>query len=628
MKKTIAALAATIALPVLAHDPANLSDTVIGLHEITTVAPKVRHLNDAVNLDLKVNPVRSSQEVLRLVPGLFIAQHAGGGKAEQMFLRGFDLDHGTDINIAVDGMPVNMVSHAHGQGYADLHFVMPEVIEQVDFDKGPYNMAKGDLANAGYVEFKTRDRMNTGAAVELGMHNYQRYRATASLIDNSSQSLYATASFLSDDGFFDADQNFKRFNAMAKYTGWSDNAKFSIIASHFNSSWNASGQIPQRAVDNGLISWWGSLDPSEGGSTSRTSVQALHHMHTADGHGQLNTSMYASYYTFNLFSNFTFFLHDPVNGDEINQHERRFMGGANTEYTHTFKVHGNTWKAVGGTGVRYDMIKDLWLYHTVDRNKIGTYSLGDVGESSLWAYAGTEMNFGPFMIHPAVRVDWFKMDYTDRTALEFSNPHKSQAIVSPKLNITYDITKDLRLILKAGKGFHSNDARVVVIEKDKPTLPHTWGIDLGVKWHPVKDMTLAATGWYLYSSQEMVYVGDEAIVEPGGRTRRLGFDLSARYEFLKDFYLQCDYTYSHARSIDDPRGMNYVPLAPAGTLAAGLTWQHRGFVANAKARWLGDRPANEDYSLTADGYCIVDLTAAYTFKRFTFGMAIDNLFNT
>ena len=628
MKKFLLALAAATAMPAFAHDPATLADTVIGLHEITAVAPKVRHLNDAVNLDLKVNPVRSSQEVLRLVPGLFIAQHAGGGKAEQMFLRGFDLDHGTDINIAVDGMPVNMVSHAHGQGYADLHFLMPEVIEQVDFDKGPYNMAKGDLANAGYVEFKTRDRMATGAAVEIGMHNYQRYRATASLLDNSKQSLYATASFLSDDGFFDADQNFKRFNGMAKYTGWSDNAKFSLIASHFNSSWNASGQIPQRAVDQGMISWWGSLDPSEGGSTSRTSLQALHHLHTSDGHGLLNTTLYASYYTFNLFSNFTFFLHDPVNGDEINQHERRFIGGGNTEYTHTFKVRDNTWKAVGGAGARYDWIKDLWLYHTVKRNMIGTYSLGDVGESSLWAYAGAEMNFGPLMIHPAVRVDWFKMDYLDRTAVEFTNPHKSQAIVSPKLNVTYDLSDDFRLILKAGKGFHSNDARVVVIEKDKPTLPHTWGVDFGFKWHPVKDMTIAATGWYLYSSQEMVYVGDEAVVEPGGRTRRFGLDLSARYEFLKDFYFQCDYTYSHARSIDDPRGQNYVPLAPVNTLATGLTWQHRGFTANAKARWLGDRPANEDYSLTADGYCIVDLTAAYTFKRFTFGMAIDNLFNT
>lgn len=622
-------LAASGAFAASAHEP-NLKDTVVALPEFTftAVAPKARHLNEAVNLDLKVNPVRSSQEVLRVVPGLFIAQHAGGGKAEQLFLRGFDLDHGTDINIAVDGMPVNMVSHAHGQGYADLHFLIPEVIEEIDFDKGPYNMAKGDLANAGYVEFKTRDRMPTGAAIEIGSHNYQRYSATASFLDRKRQSLYATASFITDDGFFDAGQNFKRFNGMVKYTGWTDDAKYSLIASHFNSSWNASGQIPQRAVDSGLISWWGALDPSEGGSTSRTSLQAIHHLHVDDGRGTLNTTLYASYYAFNLFSNFTFFLHDPVNGDEINQHERRWMGGANTEYTHLLRVHDKEWKLSGGAGFRYDQIKDLWLYHTVDRHKIGTYSLGDVGESSLWAYAGAEMNFGKWCVSPGVRVDWFKMDYIDRTAVEYTDPHASQATVSPKLNVTFDASDHFQLILKGGKGFHSNDARVVVIEKDKPTLPSVWSADFGFKWKPSKSLTFAAMGWFMHSSQEMVYVGDEAVVEPGGRTRRMGLDLGVRYEFLKDFYFQCDYTYSHARSIDDPKGENYVPLAPVNTLVAALTWKHKGFVANVKARWLGDRPANEDYSLTADGYCIVDLTGAYTWKKFTFGVAIDNLFNT
>lgn len=628
MKKLLFMLTLALAFTAGAHEPKDLADTTFTLPEFVAVAPKVQHLNEAVNLDLKINPVKSSQEVLRLVPGLFIAQHAGGGKAEQLFLRGFDLDHGTDINIAVDGMPVNMVSHAHGQGYADLHFLMPETIEEVDFDKGPYNVAKGDLANAGYVEFKTADRMRTGAAVEIGMHNYQRYRATASLINDQLQSLYVTAAFHTDDGFFDSDQNFKRFNGMAKYTRWSDNSKFSLIASHFNSTWNASGQIPERAVDKGLIGWFGSLDPSEGGSTSRTSLQALHHLHVADGRGTFNTNLYVSYYTFNLFSNFTFFLHDPINGDEINQHERRWLGGGSSQYTHTFDVAGNVWKATGGVGFRYDQVKDLWLDHTVDRNKIGTYSLGDVSESSLWAYAGAEMNLGKVMINPGVRVDWFKMDYIDKTATEFTNPNNSQATVSPKLNITWDASRSLQLLLKAGKGFHSNDARVVVIEKNRPTLPSSWGVDFGFKWSPVKNLTFAAMGWFLHSSQEMVYVGDEAIVEPGGRTRRFGLDLGVRYEFLRDFYFQCDYTYAHARSIDDPKGENYVPLAPVNTLVAALTWKHNGFAASAKTRWLGNRPANEDYSLTADGYCIVDLTAAYTWKKFTFGLAADNLFDT
>ena len=278
----LAIMALAISMPYngFAHNPnARLekNDTLpqVSLGDVDVVA-RVNHLSEVSKVDLAVNPVKSSQEVLRTVPGLFIAQHAGGGKAEQMFLRGFDLDHGTDINISVDGMPVNMVSHAHGQGYADLHFLQPEVIEHVDFDKGLYNMTKG-------VAFKTRDRMPNEAAVEIGMHDYQRYRASLSLINRRDESFYFSGAFLSDNGFFDSPQHFKRLNAMAKYTKWTDAARFNIIASHFNSSWNASGQIPERAVDKGMIGWFGSLDASEGGSTSRTSLQFIHRLDLPDG---------------------------------------------------------------------------------------------------------------------------------------------------------------------------------------------------------------------------------------------------------------------------------------------------------------------------------------------------------
>ena len=197
------------------------------------VTNQVNHLSEIAKVDLQVNPVNSSQEILQKVPGLFIAQHAGGGKAEQLFLRGFDLDHGTDIHITVDGMPVNMVTHAHGQGYADLHFLQPETIELIDFDKGPYHADKGDLATAGYVAFKTKDRMENEVSFELGQYNTQRYRASFSLLDNDTQSLYVSTSFLTTDGYFDAPQNFDRLNVMAKYTQWNENSRFNIILSHF-----------------------------------------------------------------------------------------------------------------------------------------------------------------------------------------------------------------------------------------------------------------------------------------------------------------------------------------------------------------------------------------------------------
>ena len=630
MRKSAALLCITAAtLHCAAHTPAPeavVPDTLpdIKLRDINVVA-HVNHLSEVAKVDLAVNPVKSSQEVLRAVPGLFIAQHAGGGKAEQLFLRGFDLDHGTDINISVDGMPVNMVSHAHGQGYADLHFLQPELIESIDFDKGLYSMSKGDMATAGYVAFKTRDRMPNEVAVEVGMHDYQRYRASASFLDNSRESFYVSAAFLSDNGFFDSPQHFHRLNALAKYTRWTDNSRFNVIASHFNSSWNASGQIPERAVDKGMIGWFGSLDASEGGSTSRTNLQFLHRLDT--GGGTLNSDFYISYYTFNLFSDFTFMLNDPEHWDEINQREKRITGGGHTAYTDHIPVHGHVWKWAAGAGFRYDHVSDIALYHAENRHRIGTYALGDIDQSNLFGYAGIEMKLGKVMINPSVRIDWFHFSYADKTAAEFNSRGNAQAFVSPKLNIIYNPSGRVQLYLKGGRGFHSNDTRVAVVEKGRNVVPQALGADLGIHYKPCDNVVLNAALWYLHLNQEFVYVGDEAVVEPSGKSARLGVDLGVRWEFLKNFYLQADYTYSHARMTGEPKGQDYIPLAPVHTATGGISYKNKHVNAGIHCRWLGNRPANEDYSLTAKGYFITDLNASYTWRKLTVGVAVENLFN-
>lgn len=629
MRLTLLTAALAVSAMASAHSPRTTEDPDslpgIKLKDINVVA-HVNHLNEISKVDLSVNPVKSSQEVLRAVPGLFIAQHAGGGKAEQLFLRGFDLDHGTDINISVDGMPVNMLSHAHGQGYADLHFLQPEVVENIDFDKGLYNMTKGDLATAGYVAFKTRDRMPNEVSVEVGMHDYQRYRAAMSLINDTNQSMYVSAAFLTDNGFFDSPQHFKRLNVMAKYTQWGEHSRFNIIASHFNSSWNASGQIPERAVDNGMIGWFGSLDASEGGSTSRTNMQFLHRADLANG-ATVNSDLYVSYYTFNLFSDFTFQLKDPEHWDEINQREKRLLAGGHTDYTDHFHVGEHAWKWAAGAGFRYDHIMDLALYHAEKRRNIGTYSLGDVDQSNLFGYAGIEINLGRWMINPSVRVDWFHFNYADKTAQEFRPLGAAQAFVSPKLNIIYNPSSNVQLYLKGGRGFHSNDTRVVVVRDGKNVLPQALGADFGIHYKPVSNVMLNAAVWYLHMNQEFVYVGDEAIVEPSGKSRRFGVDAGVRWEFLKNFYLQADYTYSNARMTEEPKGANYIPLAPAHTFLGGISYKNKHVSAGIHCRWLGNRPANEDYSLTAKGYCITDVNASYTWRKFTVGAIIENLFN-
>lgn len=626
MRNKLLLIAATSCICASAHNPNDsLGVEAIRLKDINVVA-RVNHLSEVSKVDLAANPVKSSQEILRSVPGLFIAQHAGGGKAEQMFLRGFDLDHGTDINLSVDGMPVNMVSHAHGQGYADLHFLQPEVIENIDFDKGLYNMSMGDLATAGYVAFKTRDRMPSQVSAEIGMHDYQRYRASMSMIDRQDQSLYFSGAFLSDNGFFDSPQHFKRLNLMTKYTHWGENSRFNIIASHFNSSWNASGQIPERAVDNGMIGWFGSLDASEGGSTSRSNLQFLHKLYLPDG-ATVNSDFYLSYYTFNLYSDFTFQLNDPEHWDEINQKEKRIIAGGHTDYNNHVHVAGETWKWSAGAGFRYDHVMDIALYHAQNRQQIGTYSLGDIDQSNMFAYAGIEMNLGRFMINPSVRVDWFHFNYADKTAEIYDDKGVAQAFVSPKLNITYNPSDKVQLYLKGGRGFHSNDARVVVVEDGKNVLPQALGADFGIHWKPWSNVVFNAALWYLHMNQEFVYVGDEAIVEPSGKSRRLGVDLGLRWEFLKNFYLQADYTYSNARMTEEPKGADYIPLAPVNTFLGGISYKNRHVSAGVHTRWIGNRPANEDYSLTAKGYCITDVNASYTWKNFTFGAIIENLFN-
>ena len=279
-----------------------LEDDIYKLDQVV-IHSKISAMNVISKIDLQTKPVNSSQEILRKVPGLFIGQHAGGGKAEQIFLRGFDIDHGTDIALSVDGIPVNMVSHAHGQGYADLHFVIPETIEKIDFGKGTYYANKGDFTTAGYVSFLTKEKVeNSSLSLEVGQFNTMRSVGIFNLLENQKkQSAYLATEYVLTDGPFDSPQNFKRMNLFGKYTNSvSENSKFSIMASRFTSKWDASGQIPQRLVDNGIISRFGAVDDTEGGKTSRTNFN-LSLTKNISENTFLKTNAFYSNYQFELY---------------------------------------------------------------------------------------------------------------------------------------------------------------------------------------------------------------------------------------------------------------------------------------------------------------------------------------
>lgn len=606
-----------------------LAQRFISLNEVV-IAPEMDALHIFADVNLQTNPVNNSQELLRTVPGLVIGQHAGGGKAEQIFLRGFDIDHGTDISLSVNGMPVNMVSHAHGQGYADMHWVTPETIECINFGKGPYFAERGDFTTAGFVDFKLKDRLQDNLIrFELGQFDTQRILGMYNLLDQKDHSAWISTEYISTDGAFESPQNFKRINLMGRYAGQlENNDRIGFTATYFKSSWDASGQIPQRAVDQGIISRFGAIDDTEGGSTSRMNLQ-MDYTKNIDENSFVKTMAYYSEYDFELYSNFTFFLEDSVNGDQIKQKEARQLFGGNAEYNRYFDLGGNKVLLQLGGGLRNDQTIDSELSHTVNRiTTLDTLKLGDINQTNSYAYANIDFTFGKWKVNPGLRFDYFEFDYYDKLLPEYLTQTQTKSIVSPKLNFQYNYSSNLQLYLNTGKGFHSNDTRVVVAQKGIDILPAAYGADLGAIWKPAPKLLVNAALWTLYLEQEFVYVGDAGVVEPGGKTQRQGVDLSLRYQPLAWLYADLDVNYTFARSVDDPEGANYIPLAPEFTAAGGLSAMfENGLYAAARVRHIADRPANEDNSIVAIGYTVVDFNMGYQWKSIELGLKIQNLFD-
>jgi outer membrane receptor for ferrienterochelin and colicin len=461
--------------------------------------------NAISKIDLQLRPVKSSQELLRNVPGLFIAQHQGGGKAEQIFLRGYDIDHGTDVQVSVDGLPVNLVSHAHGQGYADLHFVIPELIKNIDYGKGPYYKEHGNLNTAAYVQLETKTKLDKNTVqVEGGSFNTFRALAMLKLLDTKKQDAYIASEILYSDGPFKNAQKFNRFNVQARYNlALTQKSKISFTASLLNSRWNAGGQIPQRAIDNGTINRFGEID-GEGGYTGRFNA-SLKSMHRFSSNSSFENQAYYSRYHFNLFSNFTFFLNDSINGDQIRQREERDIFGYQAKYTLKNYAGNTSFITTTGAGVRNDRTHNSRLAHTKDMNTVlENIRLGNINETNAWVYADEKIAIGKWLINPGIRADWFNFMYSDK--LTGLKQQQNRAIASPALNLQYNLSKKIQLYVKTGKGFHSNDTRVVLYNTAKKILPAVYGTDLGLTWKPLPQLLVNAAVWYLRSQQEFVKV--------------------------------------------------------------------------------------------------------------------------
>jgi TonB dependent receptor/CarboxypepD_reg-like domain/TonB-dependent Receptor Plug Domain len=599
------------------------------LADLVVTSSQDRPVNTLSQADMKLRPVNTSQDILRMVPSLFIGQHAGGGKAEQIFLRGFDIDHGTDISIEVDGMPANMVSHAHGQGYADLHFLMPELISIVDFDKGPYFADKGDFNTAGYVSFQTKAKLDHNfVKAEGGSFGFGRLAAGVNVLQTSKSNSYIASEYFRTDSYFQSPQKFHRFNFQTRFNSQlSVSTKVQAGLSVFDSRWNASGQIPDRAVENGSISPFGSIDNTEGGNTGRVNL-FLKSIHDFQNGSTLENQVYASKYDFSLFSNFTFYLNDLINGDQIHQREGRWIYGYKGRYAKSSSLLDKDLKTEIGGGLRYDVVNDIALSHTVKRTFLEDVKRSDIRQANFNAYWSETLSLtNKLSLNAALRFDYLSFSYFDKLTV-IQSESVGRSTINPKLNLNYQFNQKINLFARAGTGFHSNDTRVVIAQSGKEILPKAYGVDVGADIKLLPNLFVHTALWQLDLDQEFVYVGDEGVIEPSGRTTRKGVDVSVRYQLNSWLFADVDLNFTNPRSKEAIEGENYIPLAPMITSVGGLSFKKAsGFNGSLRYRLMGDRPANEDNSVIAKGYFITDAMLNFTKPGYTIGLSVENIFD-
>jgi outer membrane receptor protein involved in Fe transport len=588
--------------------------------------------------DLELRPSNTPSDVLRVTPGLIIGQHHGGGKADQILFRGFDSDHGTDFAVFIDGIPVNMVSHGHGQGYADLHWLIPESIERVEIYKGPYFVQLGDFATSGAMNILTK-RKDKDSTITLsgGSYNTQRYVGVFSPPEGMLLRPYIAGEVYHNDGPFKNPNDYIRYNLLAKFgLLQTADSNLSLLGTFFKTSWKASGELPARAVRSGAIGRFGSFDPSEGGKSERQNLSLIYNYTGADQ--SFNAQTWASWYKLQLWSNFTLFLHDPVNGDGIEQTDKRFLIGNNINYRRNYNLFRLPMETFVGFQSRFDHIR-VGLFSQTDRHrttKLGnlspTLSNNDIEQTNLAAFAQQEIKLTDWLrAQIGARIDNFIFDVKQKgDPTTVANPISgdgSATIVNPKLNFILTPFKDnnvattTNLFLNFGGGFHSNDARVFVQDKDKK-IPRFWGGELGARSRLFDRLDVTLSYWRSYLESELVFVGDEGTFEPGGASRRHGIESEFRYDILPWLSYDLDLSYTWARFINGDR----VPLAPRFLAFTGITARHdSGIQARFQVRHVGRRYSIEDGSILTPTSTVFDLFLKYVWQRYEFFVQCQNL---
>lgn len=575
---------------------------------------------------LETRPLLRPAEVLETIPGLIVTQHSGEGKANQYFLRGFNLDHGTDFATTVDGVPINMVSHAHGQGYTDLNFLIPELIDSISYHKGATDITDGDFASAGTAKIRTVNSLERPfVQATYGSDDFIRLLAAGSH-EIGSGTVLAAIEQTYNNGPWQRPENLDKQNLYLKYSTGNLKNGWSVGLQHYQSQWDATDQIPQRGIDTGLIDRFGTVDPSNGGDTRRTAITFEKNIGDDEQHTQINA--FALQSKLNLFSNFTYFLNDPVRGDQFEQAEdRTLLGGRVHHQWHDHWGNKNVINSVGAS-LRYDDIDGLGLFQTQQRQRFNSIRFDNVQQTSVGVWGQSQIEWAPWLRSIAgVRADYFHFDVASN--IDENSGTRNDQIVSPKFSFIFGPWANTEYYVNYAYGFHSNDARgttttlnpdprdagfLLPVDRVSP-LVRTKNTELGVRGEWLPNLTTTIALWQLESDSELLFIGDAGTTEASRPSRRQGIEISQFYKPNEDWIIDVDAAVSRARFRDSAIEGNFIPGAINRTASAGISYNPSGaWNAGLRLRYFGARPLIEDNSVESSSSTLVNLQTAYRFN--------------
>lgn len=570
---------------------------------------------------LENRPLLRTGELLEVVPGLIVTQHSGDGKANQYFLRGFNLDHGTDFATTVAGMPVNLPTHAHGQGYSDLNFVIPELVSLIRYRKGPYYAVTGDFSSAGSAQMQYVDTLDAVRVdASLGDYGYRRLLGANSSALGSGNLLYALE-LAQQDGPWDVPENQRRINGVLRYTHDADSGHYGITLMGYDGRWTSTDQIPERAVSAGTLDRYGSLDPSDGGLSHRYSLSL--DWQRGDERQATQANAYFIRYGLQLYSNFTYFLDDASNGDQFEQADQRSIAGFNLSHEWHGDLAGRHVHQNVGLQLRYDGIGNVGLYRTRARERLSTTREDEVAQGSAGLHYSADIEWLPWLRSIAgLRADAYRFDVDSSIAANSGTA--SDHRYSPKLSLVFGPWAQTELFANAGRGFHSNDARgtTITLDPSDPTLStpaqrvdplvRSTGYEFGAKTLIVPGLQSSLSLWRLDLDSELLFVGDAGNTEPSRPSRRQGIEWANYYSPRAGLILDADAAWSRARFIDDDAAGDRIPGAIERTASLGVSVEDlAGFFGGLRLRYFGPRPLIEDDSVRSASSTLLNLRAGY-----------------